>query len=155
MDQICILGCMSPIVLSQIYTRCSKFVMILLCFTTSSVYWNPSRLWVISMLYHWCTNSDTSLTNMDNIMTSSNGKFSALWPFVRGIHQSPVNSPHTGQWRGALMCSFICVWINGWVNNREAGDLRRYRAYYDVIVMKWITWINVELIDKTKFPRWD
>ena len=43
-------------------------------------------------------------------------------PFVRGIHRSPVNSPHKGQWRGALMFSLICVWINGWVNNREAGD---------------------------------
>ena len=33
------------------------------------------------------------------------------------------------------MFSLICVWINGWVNNREAGDLRRYRAHYDLIVM--------------------
>ena len=31
--------------------------------------------------------------------------------------------------------SLICVWMNGCVNNREAGDLRRYRAHYDVIVM--------------------
>ena len=30
---------------------------------------------------------------------------------------------------------FICVWINSWVSNREADDLRRYRAHYDVIVM--------------------
>ena len=37
-------------------------------------------------------------------------------------HRPPVNSPHKGQWRGALMFSLICVWINGWVNNREAGD---------------------------------
>ena len=57
------------------------------------------------------------------------------WPFVRGIQRSPVNSPHKGQWRGALMLSLIWVWINDWVNNREAGDLRRYRAHYDVIVM--------------------
>ena len=56
-------------------------------------------------------------------------------PFVRGIRRSPVNSLHRGQWRGALMFSFICVWINGWINIREAGDLRRYRAHYDVIVM--------------------
>ena len=61
--------------------------------------------------------------------------FPRYWPFVRGIHRSPVNSPHKGQWRRALMFSLICVWINGWVNNREAGDLRRYRAHYDVIVM--------------------
>ena len=64
--------------------------------------------------------------------------FPRYWPFVRGIHRSPVNSPHKGQWRGALMISLICVWINGWVNSREAGDLRRYRAHYDVIVM-WFT----------------
>ena len=62
--------------------------------------------------------------------------FPRYWPFVRGIHRSPVNSPHKGQWRGALMFSLICVWINGWVNNREAGDLRCYRAHYDVTVMR-------------------
>ena len=62
--------------------------------------------------------------------------FPRYWPFARGIHRSPVNSPHTGQWRGALMFSLICVWINGWVNNREAGGLRRYRAHYDVTVME-------------------
>ena len=62
--------------------------------------------------------------------------FPRYWPFMRGIHRSPVNSPHKGQWRGALMFSLICVWINGWVNNHEAGDLRRYRAHYDVIVME-------------------
>ena len=61
--------------------------------------------------------------------------FPRYWPFVLGIHRSPVNSPHKDQWRGALMLSLICVWINGWVNNREAGDLRRYRTHYDVTVM--------------------
>ena len=63
-------------------------------------------------------------------------RFPRYWPFVWGIHRSPVNSSHKGQWRGALIFSLICVWINGWVNNREAGDLRRYRAHYDVTVMK-------------------
>ena len=61
--------------------------------------------------------------------------FLRYWPFVWGIHRSTANSPHKGQWRGALIFSLICVWINGWVNNREAGDLRRHRAHYDVIVM--------------------
>ena len=70
-----------------------------------------------------------------DMMTSSNGNiFSRYWLFVRGIHRWPVNSPHNGQWRGALMFSLICACINGWVNNREAGDLRRHRAHYDVIV---------------------
>ena len=62
--------------------------------------------------------------------------FPRYWPFVRGIHRNPVNSPHKGQWRGALMFSLICVWINDWVNNRQAGDLRRYRAHYDVTLMR-------------------
>ena len=61
--------------------------------------------------------------------------FPRNWPFVQRIHRSPVNSPHKGQWRGALIFSLICVWINDWVNNREAGDLRHYRAHYDVIAM--------------------
>ena len=46
-----------------------------------------------------------------------------------------MNAPHKGQWRGALMFSLICVWINDWANNREAGDLRRYRGHYDDNVM--------------------
>ena len=54
--------------------------------------------------------------------------FPRYWPFVREIHRYPVNSPHKGQWRGALMFSSICVWINDWENNRGAGDLRRYHA---------------------------
>ena len=61
--------------------------------------------------------------------------FLRYWPFVRGIHRSPVNSPHKGQWCRALMFSLICIWINGWVNNAEAGDLRCYRVHYDVTVM--------------------
>ena len=49
------------------------------------------------------------------------------------------NSPVTGEFPAqrpvALVASLICVWINGCVNNREAGDLRRHRAHNDVIVM--------------------
>ena len=46
--------------------------------------------------------------------------------FGRWIHRWPVNSPYKVQWRGALMGFFICASINAWVNNREAGDLRRW-----------------------------
>ena len=61
--------------------------------------------------------------------------FLHYWPFAWGIHRSPVNSPHKGQWRGALMFSLICAWINGWVSDLEAGDLRCHGTHYDVIVM--------------------
>ena len=66
--------------------------------------------------------------------------FPCYWTFVRGIHWSPVNSPHKGQWRGALMFSLICTWINGWVNNGEAGDLRCHQAHYYAIVMIFGIW---------------
>ena len=34
---------------------------------------------------------------------------------------------HKSQWCGALKFSLICAWTNGWVTNRNAGDLRRHR----------------------------
>ena len=71
-----------------------------------------------------------------HMMTSSNGNIFRVTGPLCGIHRSSVNSPHRGQWRGALMFYLICAWINGWVNNRETGDLRRHRAHYDVIVIK-------------------
>ena len=89
------------------------------------------------------------------MMTSSNWFFPRYWPFVRGIHRSPVNSPHKGQWRGALVFYLICVWINAWVNNREAGeagDLRRHCAYYDVIIM--YTFLKIILCYFTSVSHW-
>ena len=63
--------------------------------------------------------------------------FSAVLAFFEG--NSPFtgnkNSHHRGQWRGALMFSLTYTWTNGWINNRDAGDLRRNCAYCDVISM--------------------
>ena len=61
--------------------------------------------------------------------------FSALLAICAAHSPVPAKSPHKGQWRGALMFSLICAWINGWVNNREAGDLRRHRTHYYVTVV--------------------
>ena len=57
--------------------------------------------------------------------------FSALMAICAGNSPVPVTSLHKSQWRGALMLALICVWVN----NHDAGDLRRYRFHYDVIVM--------------------
>ena len=47
------------------------------------------------------------------MMASSNGNiFHIAGPFLRGIHRSPGNSQRKGQWRGALVFSLICAWIN-------------------------------------------
>ena len=61
------------------------------------------------------------------------------WPFLRGIHGSPVNSPHKGQWREALIFSLICVWIDDW----GAGDLRRHRSHVMSTHWGWVTHICV------------
>ena len=120
--------------------------------------WSKS-LWLLMLLglhMYWCSTRNVtkfecyiciSLCVEDTLFFTSTHKlhddvikwkhFPRYWPFVRGSHRSTVNSPHKGQWRGALMFSLICVWINGWVNNRDSGDLRRHRAHHDVIVMTW------------------
>ena len=74
-----------------------------------------------------------------DMMTSSNGNiFHVTGPLCGEFAVSLVNSPHKGQWRGALMFYLICAWTNGWVNNREAGDLRRHHDHCDVTAMSCI-----------------
>ena len=46
-------------------------------------------------------------SNHDDVITWKH--FPRYWPFVRGIHRSPMNSPHKGQWRGTLMFLLICA----------------------------------------------
>ena len=96
--------------------------------TISFIEWNRSSL--VQINHNPDENRKCVLVHDDVIKRKS---FPRYWPFVRVSHRSPVNSPHKGQWRGALMLSLICAWINGWVNNRE--DLRRHRSHYDVTVI--------------------
>ena len=70
-------------------------------------------------------------TRSTSMMTSSNGNIfrftGLLWP---------VNSPHKGQWRGALMFCLIYVWNNSCAKNGNAGDLRRHRSHNDFIIIR-------------------
>ena len=89
--------------------------------------------------------------------------FSALLALCAGFQRSLVNSHHKGQWRGTLMSSLICAWTNGWVNNRDACDLRRRRARYSVIVVNnyahsskksiRYAWINLLITMTSKWGR--
>ena len=72
------------------------------------------------------------------MMTSSNGNIFRVTGHLCGEFTGLRWIPHT-------KASDAEPWINGWVNNREAGDLRRYRAHYDVSVM----WTNVHLSSET------
>ena len=90
------------------------------------------------------------------MMTPSNGNIFRVTGHLCGNYRSPVNSPHKGQWPVALMFSLICVWINGWVNNHKAGDLRRYVAHYDVTAMMakllCTTYLKIGYVDEIYDP---
>ena len=73
--------------------------------------------------------------------------FLHYWPFVWGIHWFSVNSPHKGQWCGALKFSLICTWTNSGVNHRDAGDLRCHHAHYDITVMHNMWVVSGEFSD--------
>ena len=66
------------------------------------------------------------------------------------------NSPVTGEFptqrpvARSFAVLFICSWINGWVNNGEAGDLRRHRAHYDGIIMTYQRTNPVPFVNPSK-----
>ena len=63
------------------------------------------------------------------------------WPVTGEI---PARRPVTQ----SFGVSLICAWKSGWVNNRDAGDLRRHRAHYNVIVMMVLSYWNSPLISR-------
>ena len=121
---------------------------------TTSLYWIRAQMFYKFLSFQWNSNMRVTkihtglesyfwrrcwklwIPNWDNHDEVMKWKHSPrYWTFVRVIHRSPVNSPYKGQWRGALIFSLICAWINGWVYTGEAGDLRHHRVHYDVTVM--------------------
>ena len=104
---------------------------------------NPCVVICILKGLSYCLSTSVTTTRRMNWPKSLEREFSVLFPKnmvtgsfpVRGIHRSLVNSPHKGQWYGALMFSLICAWTNGRVNIRVADDLRRNRAHHDVTLM--------------------
>ena len=66
--------------------------------------------------------------------------FSALLAFCA------VNSQVTGEFPAqrpvtrSFEVFFYLRLTDSWANNGDAGDLRRHRAHYDVIVIKWTHW---------------
>ena len=76
------------------------------------------------------------------MMSSSNGDIFRVTGPLCGELTGTRWIPHKGQWRGTLMFCLICVWTNGWVNNRDAGDLRCHRAHYDILVKDFPVSLN-------------
>ena len=83
-------------------------------------------------------------------MTSSNGNlFCVAGPLCEeftGHRWIPLTKASDAEhW-----CFLHLCWIDGWVNNREVGDLRRRRAHYDVIVMPCLQtkrgWLSIKML---------
>ena len=115
------------------------------CFHYQTVWqrlWDNQRqfLHASQCMIHWELANTSAMTSWSGFQQSHDDvikwkHFLCYWPFVRGIHQSLVNSHHKAQWRGTLMFSLNCTWINGWVNNCEAGDLKCHGAHCDITLM--------------------
>ena len=115
---------------------------------------NVSSSMPVSMILFIAVIPSEAVTHDDVIKWE---QFPHSWSSVRGIHRSPGNSPQKGKWRGALMFSLICVGINGWVNNREAGDLRHHHAHYGVIVNHipntGVEWYHISVANLQRMDR--
>ena len=117
-------------------------------------FFNVCYIWkyTVDWWNHSCSNVQQNSIDTSLMMTSWNGNI-----FRVAGHLCGEFTGLKGQWRGALIFSLICVWINGWVNNREAGDLRRFRAHYEVSVMSngpaLLVWISLGGFNIFAYPK--
>ena len=109
--------------------RC-EFVWSIYPYRSGLLHWH----WAIAMIVPLSVKEPWMIWGTVEYQTTTK-YIKALLALCEGNHRSPVDSPHKGQWRGALMFSLICAWTNGCANNLDAGDLTCHRACYDVTVM--------------------
>ena len=108
---------------------------------------SKSRFWSMWLKLKsptWDTEAQQYNRSQDDVIIWKH--FPRYWPFVQGVYRSPVNSTHKGQWCGALMFSLICAFINDWVNNHGAGDLRRLRPHQDINVMVTVYTVAIAIM---------
>ena len=94
--------------------------------------------------------------------------FPRYWPFIWRIHRSPVNSPHKGQWRGALIFFFdlrlnkrLSKQSSGWWFETPSRSLRRHcNGLCQLKKMLHIYWYTISIISRylantlIKWPFW-
>ena len=108
---------------STLYSRIERCQTLCLCLIKYVVHDSPwSMLWSLlcfksALSMHiiciYCFNNTGAVAWLPHDVIKWK-HFPHYWSFARGIHRSPVNYPHNGQWRGALVFSLICAWTNGW-----------------------------------------
>ena len=95
-----------------------------------SWWWRVSR-WILAMNLRGSRSNSSRVSRKQSWWRHQMETFSTLLAICVG------NSLVTGEFptQRPVMFSFICTWINDWVNNREAGDLGCHCAHYDITVM--------------------
>ena len=117
-----------------------RFLMMLLCGNNESVESKNVILGAVEKIKFVYTcpweiqmNFQKFQANFRNCL--QNGKWIIAYVYNPYYRRIPLTKASGAELYGFLWSG---PWINGWVNNREAGDLRRYRAHCDVIVMKYV-----------------
>ena len=106
--------------------------------TTESRHLLQHRISSESQFNFICLQHPLQLAIVSYMMTSSNGNIFRVTGLLCGEFTGLRWIPRTKASDAKLWCFFfICAWINGWVNDREAGDLRRHLAHYDITVMSF------------------
>ena len=132
-------------------------------------YWhgNPCASFIGHAVFTKNTKSASACINVDLLGISDNAvcqkyannswwrhqmeTFSALLAICAANSPVTVEFPAQRPVTRALMFSLICAWINGWVNNGEASDLRRHRAHYDITVMLLYWNLNATVVTHNQF----
>ena len=127
-----------------------KHIYVVISYFCCHTYWQQKRykLWFVTFYYYhvlpqaiphlplwthkwWSGLCPKRVTVSTVLMTSLNWRY---WPVTRSFD-----------------VSLIYALINGWVNNREVGDLRLHRAHYDVTVM-WCEFMAIKTIKTISWP---
>ena len=103
------------------------------------LHWNIVSYW-LGAYAKWSLRYYTETTIYEqHMMTSSNGDIFRVTGHLCGEFTGHQWIPHTKARDAELWCflwSAPC--INGWVNNREAGVLRRHWVHYDIVMnLSW------------------
>ena len=110
--------------------------MCLMCFLNIPCFLSVIYIWLVSPQpshIPWHLSNTCSDANHDDVIKWK--YFPRYWPFVREFTGHRWN-PRTKASDAELGCFlWSAPWINGWINNRKSGDLRRHRGHYDVNVM--------------------
>ena len=140
-------SCLCPVHWSHVFSREWS------CSWSSTDRWCSNYIWVVNNLiaYKGVTYSrDLTVDAMKqsgNPLTSSNGNMFHITGSLCREFTSHRWIPLTKSRDTALMFSLICVWINSWVNNREAGDLRCHHAHHNVIVIPCYLLLQVSCLE--------